>query len=287
MDFLVPEGDELSRERLSKFGTVGFLTKPRGPKTPHYQFIVGLVKAFLEASKKVSSEYDVVVSTGSNFCILPAFFAWLKGVPIINIESPVRFTEASKTARILQPISAITALHWPEQTRILKGTVVGPLLQKPETEPWNGGYILVTGGTFGHKLLFDTIAESNLENIVLQTGPVNTEDYTKKHPEWKVINYTPKFHELLAGAQIVVTHFGSTVLEALVYRKPMVIVPNPEWTRTVGAEDAKYLAKKVNAEMVSEVTLGNLLRAIEEEKKRSFPILEDGSAALAELILKL
>jgi len=287
LHFLAPEGDTLSQKRLGKFGKVEFLIKPRGPKTPHHEFIPRLIKAFPEASKYVSDDYDVVVSTGCNFCIPPAFFAWLKGVPIVNIESSVRFTKPSKTALILQPISAITALQWEEQKRILKGTVVGPLIPKPETKPRNEGYILVTGGTEGHRLLFDVIAKSNLENIVMQTGKVNPEPYRKMHPEWRVLTYSTKFYELIASADIVVTHFGSTVLEALVYRKPIVIVPNPEWTRTAGVEDAKYLAKKVNAVMVSEITLENVLDAIEEAKRRKFPTLPDGSANLANLILKL
>lgn len=286
LHFLAPEGDLLSWKRLSKFGGVDFLIKPRGPKTPHRLFVPRLVRAFMGASRLVSTEYDVMVSTGSNFSIAPAFFAWLRGIPIVNIESPVRFTRASKSARILQPISAITALHWPEQERLLRGTVVGPMIPKPETEPWNGGYILVTGGSYGHKLLFDVMAESDLENVVLQTGRISPEFYAEKHPEWKVVRYSSRFHELLAGAESVVTHFGSTVLEAVAYRKPVVIVPNPEWTRTVGVEDARCLAKKVNAVVVSEITLENILDAIEEAGKKELPVLPDGSANLASLILQ-
>jgi UDP-N-acetylglucosamine:LPS N-acetylglucosamine transferase len=146
LHFLVPEGDRLSYERLCKFGRVGFLLKPREAKTPTREFVPRLVKAFVEAFNKVPSEFDVVVSTGSNFCIPPCLFAWMKGIPIVNIESSVRFTKASKSALLLQPFSAITALHWEEQKKLLKrGVVVGPLIPKPEVEPWNGGYILVTG----------------------------------------------------------------------------------------------------------------------------------------------
>jgi len=53
------------------------------------------------------------------------------------------------------------------------------------------------------------------------------------------------------------------------------------------SEDAKYLAKKVNAVMVSEITLENILEAIEEAKRRNFPTLPNGSAKLADLILRL
>jgi len=288
LHFLAPKGDILSWKRLSKLGKVHFLIKPRGPRTPHHRFIPRLIKAFPEASKYVSSEYDVVVSTGCNFCIPPAFFAWMKGVPLVNIESSVRFTKASKTARILQPFSAVTALHWKEQKKLLtKGIVVGPLLPKPEVKPWNGGYILVTGGTLGHKMLFDAVAESDLENVVLQTGKVDPEPYEKKHPKWKVIRFSTKFYELIAGADLVITHFGSTVLEAVVYRKPIVMVLNPEWKRTVGKSDAEFFAEKVNAAFIWDINLENLLSTIEKAKKKKAPVFANGAEKLAETILEL
>jgi len=102
-----------------------------------------------------------------------------------------------------------------------------------------------------------------------------------------VIRYSTRFYELVAGADVVVTHFGATILEALAYRKPVVVVPNPEWTRTAGVEDARYYAKKVNAVLVSEITLENLLNAIEEARRRKYPGLVDGAAKLADLILRL
>lgn len=289
LHFLVPKGDFLSQKRLSQFGTVNFLLKPREAKTPTSEFIPKLAKAFIESFREVSDSFDVVVSTGSNFCIPPSLLAWLKGTPLVNIESSVRFTKASRTALLLQPFAVITALHWAEQKRLLKrGIVVGPLFPKPQMEPWNGGYILITGGTLGHKQLFDVISESNLENVVLQTGKVNPEPYKKKHPEWKIIPFSTRFYELVAGAELVVTHFGSTVLEAAAYRKPMVIVLNPEWIkRTVGKPDAEIFAEKVNAVLIWDIKLENLLRAIEEVKERKPPILEDGAKKLAAIILTL
>lgn len=287
LHFLVPEGDVLSQIRLRKFGRVDFLLKPRGAKTPTHKFASKLAKAFVVSFNRVSREHNVVVSTGSNFCIPPAFFAWMKRIPVVNIESSVRFTKASRTARFLQPFSAITALQWEEQKRLLNGVVVGPLLPKPELKPWNGGYILVTGGTLGHKLLFDTISQSEMENVILQTGQINPQPYMERHPEWKIMRFSAKFYELVAGAEVVVTHFGSTALEVVVYRKPMVMVLNPEWKRTVGKVDAEYFAKKVNAIFVSDVDLENLSRAIEEAKERTAPLFKNGAKILADIILKL
>jgi len=285
LSFLVPEGDTLSEKRLSKFGEVMFLIKARGPTTPTHEFAPRLAKAFMDSIGLVSRGFDVVVSTGSNFCIPPAIIAWAKGIPVINIESSVRFLKPSKTARLLQPFSKITVLQWEEQRRLLDGVVVGPLLPKPEIKPWKGGYILVTGGTYGHKPLFDALAESDLHNIVLQTGRADPTPYVKRHPEWKVIALTKKFHKLLAGAELVITHFGSTALEAVVYGKPVILVPNPEWTRTASMEDAEYLARKVNAVLVSEIDLKTMLSAIDKARKRKVPTLQDGAENIASIII--
>ncbi|MCS7120854.1 MAG: glycosyltransferase [Nitrososphaerota archaeon] len=288
LSFLVPEGDRLSEARMGRFGIVGKLVKARGPKTPFYKFAWGLAKSFLQSIFRVSRRVNVVVSSGSNFCIPPALTAWFKGVPVVNIESSVRFTRASMTARILQPFSDLTVLQWEEQRRILPGgVVVGPLLPKPEVKPWSGGYILVTGGTYGHRALFDAVMKSSLTNVVLQTGQVDPQPYIEAHPEWRVITVTPRFHELLAGADVVVTHFGSTVLDALVYGKPCVIVPNPEWTRTAGEEDAKVLADKVNAVMVSEISKESIFEAIEEARTRRVPSFQNGAENLARMIIDL
>jgi UDP-N-acetylglucosamine:LPS N-acetylglucosamine transferase len=211
----------------------------------------------------------------------------LKGIPIVNIEGEARFIGASKTARILQPLSAITALQWTEQKNFLKGTVVGPIFAKPEIEPWNGGYVLLTGGTLGHKRLFDVLNESDLKNVVLQTGEVDPEPYRKRHPEWKVLEFSLSFHELIAGAEVFVTHQGSTPLEAAVYKKPSVIVPNPELKRTFPRRDSEIFAKKVGATFLSDFTLKSLVDAIEEAKNNKIPALKDGAKALAEMILNL
>jgi UDP-N-acetylglucosamine:LPS N-acetylglucosamine transferase len=84
-----------------------------------------------------------------------------------------------------------------------------------------------------------------------------------------------------------VSHFGGTALDAAIYKKPAVLAPNPEWTRTAGMEDAEYLARKINAILVSEINLEILLDAIEEAKRRRVPTLPDGAENLANMILEL
>jgi len=285
--FLVPEEDILSSKRLSRFGEVDYLKKPRGAMTPAGKFAYNLVKACTTSIKKVTNDFDSVVSTGSNFCILPGLIAFLKGIPTVNVEGEARFFGASKTARILQPFSAITALQWPEQKRLLKGKIVGPLFPKPEIRPWNGGYILVTGGSLGHKPLFNILNKSNLKNVVLQTGEVDPEPYRKQHPDWKVIRFSLKFHELIAGAEVIVTHQGSTPLEAVAYKKPSVIVPNPKLKRTFPKRDSEIFAKKVGATFLEEINLEELINAIERAKNIKIPALRDGAQVLADIILNL
>lgn len=69
--------------------------------------------------------------------------------------------------------------------------------------------------------------------------------------------------------------------------KPIVIVPNPEWTRTAGTKDAVFLAEKANAILVSEITPENLLNTIERAKKRIVPDFMSGAENLAGQIANL
>jgi hypothetical protein len=85
----------------------------------------------------------------------------------------------------------------------------------------------------------------------------------------------------------VVTHFGATALEVLSYKKPMVIVGNPEWTRAATFGDAKVYAEKINVPLVLDVTLENVLDAIKQAEKRPIPSLPDGAKALARIILNM
>ena len=232
-------------------------------------------------------QVDVVIATGSNHCVPPSIVGKLKGAKLIAIESSVRFTKASLSIKTLTPLTDVLALQWPEQKLLhKKGTVVGPIYELPEYEPWDGGYILVTGGTYGHKALFDAISELNIENVVLQTGKVNPEPYRRKHPTWVVFNLDPVFGKWLAGAKVVITHFGKTAIDAVLsYRKPTIIVLNPEWRYTVGERDAKILAEKLNAVLVKEITPKVIERAVDEAVNKTLPTYEDGALNLVRLLL--
>jgi UDP-N-acetylglucosamine--N-acetylmuramyl-(pentapeptide) pyrophosphoryl-undecaprenol N-acetylglucosamine transferase len=287
LSFLVPDDDPLSKTHLEPFGPVETITKPRHPTTPMWRFVYRLAKAFYQAPGLISRSLDVVISTGSNFCIPPALTAWMKGIPLVNIESRVKFTKPSMTASILQHFTEITALQWEEQSRILKGTVFGPLLPKRRVEPWNGGYVLVSGGTYGYKDLFEALSDSSLRNVVLQTGSLEKRRYEEEHPEWRVISFTDRFDEFIAGADVVVSPPGGTPIEAVAYGKPIVIVRYPEWTKAANIEDTRIFSEKLNAPLLLDLKPLAIEAAVEEAKKRERHMLKNGTKDLVETILTL
>lgn len=286
--FIVPEDDLWSKSKVERYGDVVYVKKARGPNDSLLKAIPGLLKASFQSLGRVKGSFDVFVSTGSNHSVPPAIAAKLKGLKVVNIESSVRFTKPSLSVRALKPISSITALQWPEQEKILPGgVVVGPLYEKPIYESRDEGYILVTGGTYGHRLLFDTIAKLDYENVVLQVGRVDPKPYIEKHPKWRVFDFDPDFARWISGAKIVVSHLGKTVIDAaLTYRKPVVIVPNPEWRLTAGWRDAEILAEKLNAILVRDITPQTLEEAIDEACKRKPPTYDDGAEKLAKIIME-
>lgn len=287
LTFLTPVDEPHSMAKLRSLGKVYPLVKPRGPRTSWPSFLKNLVKSFLSSSRQVNQKFDLVVSTGSNFCLAPSIIAWLKGIPLVNIESSERFVTVSKTARVLRPIAKITALAWPEQKTRIEGTVVGPLMPKPKYHRKGVGYTLVTGGTYGHKALFDALNKTTLENIVLQTNGEDPGQYRKDHPLWEVFSFTKNFEWLLAGADVVVTHYGYTVLEATAHGKPVVIVPNPEWTLAPSLRDAAYMVQKINGVLLRTLTPDGLERAVDEARGRSVPKMLDGANNLACLVMGL
>ena len=286
--FIIPEGDSWTYSKVSKYGSVYEVVKLRGPRDSWVKLITKAPKAFIQSLSKVKSGAKVFVSTGSNHSVPPAIISKLRGAYLINIESSVRFTRPSSSVKLLRRFADLTVLQWEEQRRLIpEGIVVGPLYEKPEYEIRNEGYVLVTGGTYGHKKLFDAVLKAGIENVVLQTGRVDPEPYKKARPKWRVFRFDPNFGKWLAGADVVVTHLGKTVIDAaLTYRKPTVIVPNPEWRLTAGYEDAEYLAKKLNAIVVKEITPNNIVKAINEVRGREVPRYKDGAEELAKIIME-
>lgn len=284
--FIIPEGDRLSRELLTSFGTVDELIKGRYPQTSNLFFPFRLAAGFYRSLPKIDKKYDVVVSTGSNFCIPPAVVAWFKGIPVINIESRVAITKPSQTGALLTHFSKQTLLQWSEQAKNLKGTVIGPIFPEKRYEAKDDGYILVTGGTEGHRRLFDAIIELDLERVILQTGKVDPTPYKTRRPDWTVIKYSTEFERLVAESTLVITHQGGgTIFETVLYEKPLIIVFNPDIPRTANAEDMKVLAEKVGAPFLEEVDAEKIRTLIEKAETIPRPNFEDGRSKAAEIIL--
>ena len=284
--FLVPDDDPLSEKLAQKYGKVEKITKPRHPNTGFFIFLIRFLKAFFQSLGKIKNP-NIIISTGSNFCIPPAIIGWMKGIPIINIESADKLISPSKTARYLQRISKITALQWEDQTKFLKGKVYGPLLPVQQVQPSNEGYILIASGTYGYKKLLDTAITLPEDNVILQTGRLDPEPYRIQQPAWEIISNIPDFKTHLAGADIVITPPGSTALEAAAYNKKLIIVNYPSWSKAGVTEEAKLFAEKLNAPFIQDLTPKTLQVALNTSKKRNITALENGTKQLAQEIIKL
>jgi len=199
----------------------------------------------------------------------------------------VKLTKPSGTAKFIGRIATINALQWEEQRKFHQGVVYGPLLPKRLVDPWDGGYLLITGGTYGYIELFEAAAGSDLRNIVLQTGKINPDRYIQLHPEWRVFTFTDKFYELIAGAQVVVTPPGGTSIEAIAYGKNIVIVSYPEWTKASERDETIVFSKKINAILLERIDPINLKEAIDSARKKEPIIFEDGTKKLCNAIMML
>lgn len=284
--FYIPTGDRWSRSKVERYGEVIEIRKARGPNESFIKLAVNIPRAFIESIRKLG-DIDVFISSGSNHSVPIAIASKIHRIPVINIESSVRFTKPSSSAKYLSYISDITVLQWEEQKRILpRGTFFGPLYEKPEHEIRDEGFIVVTAGTYGFKDLFDAIMKTKLENVVLQTGRVDPSIYRSRR-DWIVFDFDPDINKWIAKASIVVSHLGKTVIDAaLTYRKPVIIIPNPGWRLTAGAEDARILAEKLGVCYEDRIESEILVERIEECRKkipREFP---DGAAKLADEIIR-
>ncbi|MGC9148218.1 MAG: UDP-N-acetylglucosamine--N-acetylmuramyl-(pentapeptide) pyrophosphoryl-undecaprenol N-acetylglucosamine transferase [Sulfolobales archaeon] len=285
--FYIPTGDEWSRSKVYRYGDVIEIRKARGPNEGFQKLLTGIPKAFFESIDKVKN-IDVFVSTGSNHSVPPALVAKFKRVPVINIESSVRFTRPSSSAKYLSYISDLTVLQWEEQKKILpRGRFFGPLYERPEYEIRDEGYILVTAGTYGFKELFDAIVKTGLDNIVLQTGRVDPRPYKETKKNWVIFDFDPEINRWIARASLVITHLGKTVIDAaLTYKKPTVVIPNPNWRLTAGYEDAKILAEKLGVCYQESLDPWKLLEIIEKCRGVKPREYRDGAEELAREILK-
>mgnify|MGYP001772849173 FL=1 len=289
--FAIPEGDSWTESKVSHLGPIVART-PRFLE-PGEGLFVGVLRApgaIIRSLRRVPRGFDVVVATGSNHSIAASIAAWAKGADVVVVEATERFLGPSRALRALSPIARLVALQWEEQKAFSrKGVVVGPLLGKRRHEPWDGGYVLITAGTYGYRRLFDAAAKAGLRDVVVQTGRVDPSPYSSISG-WRVLRFEPDLEGLIAGARVVVTHFGRTAVEAACkYRKPTVLAPNPEWVwmrSPVRMREAEMMARRLGAYFLppEKVTPEGVLEAIEGALRGRPAECVDGSVRLAEII---
>jgi len=294
--FILPKRDRWSFMKLSLLKTLYHrevffdeLTKPREPYESFIKLIARFPKSLYEAVKIIGKyEPDIVVSTGSNHSLVVALASLLKKTRVVNIEAIDRIATTSKTSKILHDIGVETILHWSEQKRNLpRGIVVGPIFERPRYRPRDEGYILVTTGTMGHKVLFNLLKKTRLNNIVLQTGIIPPDEYRVR--DWIVFDFDPDIDKWIAGARLVITHQGLTAVNAaLAYKKPVIIAYNPLLKKTSTLEDTKILANKINALFIDprRITPYELEEIVFKAMEQKPPSYTDGGNILAHRILR-
>ncbi len=297
LSFLIPRGDYYSMQKLRGLGEIYWVTKPFEPTTGYIEDIHRMARAFIESIRIRFNDYDAIACFGSNHCIAPITTAWLRGAKTILVESPVRIHTPSKTIRLLKYIADYIVVSWPEQRRFYpphKTIVSGPLYEKPKYPPSNKGYILVTTGTYGFPELVEHIVKLPLDNVVVQTGrTVDPSRYRGIRPGWVFFDYDPDLSKWIAGADIVISHLGRTIIDAVyAYCKPVVIVPNPRWIRGAPVYEAVALARKTRSILVPRPE--QLTIDIIEEARRRKRIIEricretpNGARVVAELLLRV
>jgi UDP-N-acetylglucosamine--N-acetylmuramyl-(pentapeptide) pyrophosphoryl-undecaprenol N-acetylglucosamine transferase len=286
--FVVARGDRLAAERLRVLGDVVEAVMPRRPGEPLEKTFPRWFGALVDSLRL--PRCAVFVSTGSNQAVLPALALWLRGAVLLNLESIDRFTVPARAVRVLRPFSAATVIHWPEQRRLYPdAVVVGPVYEPPAYKPRDEAYILVTAGTQGFPELFSAVEALGLRNVVLQTGHVDPEPYRRRNPSWTVFRFDPDFHRWLAGARIVITQFPGTTAAtaALAYRKPVVMVVNPNLPLAASTADAVYYARRLRAVLLSRPSAKLLRRALKLAERIEPPSYPNGGRTLANLAVSI
>ena len=252
IDAVIPCGDEWSRRLLEKLvNNIYCVSKLRHPLEPAWKYIVRLPKALYESLK--IKKYDVVIATGNNHSLLPSLFQKMRGSRLYVVESHDRLVTKSKTARILARLGATPLLHWERQKELYSnGLVLGPIVRRPRYKPRNNGYVLVVGGYEGDKELFDEIYKAHkshpnlISRLIMQTGRIDPSIYRGENVI--AFRFSEDIDYWISGADVVIGHTGTTLLEAQVnYRKPVIIYASSKYTAAAKMEDIDEYASLTNA----------------------------------------
>ncbi len=290
--FIVHPDDIWSLKRIyRRLGgqEIVFITKPRRPLEGVSRIILRGPRAFIESLRLVREPY-MVIATGSNHGVSPVIAGFLKRARyLFSIEAIDRIYTYSKANMLLYRRFRVNMLlHWIDQRRNYpRGIVVGPVYEKPVHRVRNEGYVLVLSGSMGHRRLFDLLLETDLENVVIQTGKIDPGYILARKPHWKAFRFDPDIDWWIAGAEVVIGHQGLAVAEAaLAYGKPVVVAYNPDLPQTSGRMDSMLLAKKLNGVYidVGRASSHDLVEAIEYARKRKPPRYINGAYTFARTI---
>jgi len=292
--FTVARGDEYSRRKIEHYLAdyeILEVTPGRGPFGSLVRAAPRLAKALVESLRGLG-RIDAAVCTGHNNGVPPCLAAWMKGARLVSLEDVYRVTVRSRSIGLLSRFSQAVALHWEIQRGLYprKGVVVGPVYEPPRYEPGDGGYILVTAGTYGYEKLFDAVLALYREGRlpappIIQTGRVPPGKYLEAGVE--AFQFDPDLERLIADARIVIAHPGMTaVTAALGYRKPTIIVYNPEWRLIAPRGDVEKVAREMGAAFLGEADVDGLERALQTVGTPRWRGPE-GARRLAELVRDL
>ncbi len=246
--YIVPCGDTWSINRILRVdpkANIREVTKPLKPLEPYTRLFKRVLHAFIDSIREV--EHAIVFCTGSNHNIFPVLISrYLRRSIVFCVEDTFRFKRRSRTLDLLYRVANVNVfLQWPEQVELYRGRGIyaGLLYEKPMHSVRDEGYILVTTGTMGNRSLFKLLAKIRLDNLVVQTGAINPD--LLKRRGWKVFRFDPDIDKLIAGASLVITSApGVTAINATqAYRKPTIMVYNPDLVLTADREETEKVAK--------------------------------------------
>lgn len=261
----IPEKDAISKMKLEKYGKIKELPK-------FIEALKGInVKNFLKSFFKslMIQKLDVIISTGSNFCIFPSFFSKMKGTKLVNLEVPDRIFSPSITPKILDLIANITIVHWEEQVRnFRKSRLMGPLIYPEKSSTKKEKKIIIFTGTLFFEKILEDIKQiaSNfpgykfiIKSKKILPTPKNVIFLTKTLSEKEVDN-------LLAKASLVVSHPGYTMFKAISYKTP-VLLYFPKEYRKHTKKDIEFLCKKFNLEWFDRLSSEKIERSLRRKPR--------------------
>lgn len=299
---IIPRGDSWTRSRIEALSPRVRIVETLKPRHPREPLRIGpLLKALAESLSAVPRGC-VLVSSGSNHSVPPALSAKIKGGKVVNIESSVRMVSPSASFSWLQRVSDLDVVQWPEQVKLCRNSrkcfvLPGPLYEEPPVAPYDGGYLLVTCGTYGYPELvkafidaWDDIRSLGIDRMIVQIGREGPEPEEIAGRGIEAFRYSVELPKMIAGAKMVVAHLGKTAIDAaLGAHKPVIIAPNPRWFGySAGLEDARMIASKIGAVMIEPPpTPSKVVEAVSRALKASPPRIPCGAPELVKKILDL